>query len=117
MNAREIIAKAIAEHATEFRAAMIAQAELHDDAADLARHPQAKRGAESQRNACLNVYDAIAGGIDQIPGGDLDAICNIMPNCVIALNAACKLLGIGPAARTAAIVDFDAAQRAAGIWR
>ena len=117
MNVREIIAKAITDHATEFRAAMITQAELHDDAAKLARHSQAKRGAESQRNACLNVYDAITGGIDQIPGGDLDAICNVMPNCVIALNAACKLLGIGPAARTAAIVDFDAAQRAAGIWR
>lgn len=123
MNVREIIAKAIELHASEFRAAMIAQAEIHDDMADIyARKPglaaqQAKRGAESQRAACLNVYDAIAGGIDNIAGGDLDAICNILSNCVIALNAACKLLDIGPAQRTAAIVDWDEKQRAAKIWR
>lgn len=123
MNVREIIAKAIELHASEFRAAMIAQAEIHDDMADIyVRKPglaarQAKRGAESQRAACLNVYDAIAGGIDNIVGGDLDAICNSLSNCVIALNAACKLLDIGPAQRTAAIVDWDEKQRAAKIWR
>lgn len=123
MNARDIIAKAIELHASEFRAAMIAQAEFHDDMADTCaarpglRAQQAKRGAESQRAACLNVYDAIAGGIDNIAGGDLDAICNVLPNCVIALNTACKLLDIGPAKRTAAIVEWSEKQQACGLWR
>lgn len=116
MNAKEIIQRAIDEKSAEFRAAMIAQAEIHDDAADLASHSLVKRSAENQRRACLNIYDAIAGGIDRIPGGDIDAIVNVISHCVIALNAACKLLDIGPALRTSAIVDWQEIQRASGIW-
>ena len=111
MNAKDIIAKAICDKPDEFRAAMIDQAAMHDDYATISaqRFAQAAKSAEFQKATCLNIYDAISRG-------DIDAIVNLVAPCVIALNAACKLLDIGPAQRTSAIVEWSEIQKKAGLW-
>jgi len=103
---QEIIGAAIAaDRRDEFRALCIKQAEMHDDYARLnvCSDVRARQGAIAQKNACLHAYDYAAAG-------DLEAICATLGTCVIALNIAGKMLGVSPAARTAAIVAWEAAR-------
>lgn len=97
---QQIIAAAIAASAETFRQALIKQDEMHDDYASLARNPLARRGDIAQRDACLAAYDDVGFGA-------INDICDDMGKCVVALNVACKLLGISPAKRTAAIVAWQ----------
>lgn len=93
-----------------FRANLIKQAETHDDYAQLTRNDRAVQSAKAQRNACLAVYD-------DAHYGALNDICDDLSKCVIALNVACKMLGISPAVRTKAILDWEETQCERGVWK
>lgn len=101
--AREIIARSILMHPSLFRESLIAQAELHDNYANLTTNVRAAQGAAASRAACLRAYDAI--GMD-----DADAIVADCGTMVIALNVACKLQCLPPHIRTAAAVEWEAAR-------
>ena len=111
MTVQEILAKGF-ERPADFRAALIKQAEMHDDYARLARDPLAHRGAINQRDACLKLYD--------IAGNDASMehkIAAVMPSpsgtaptiglMVVGVNAAAKLCDIPSHVRTAAVVAWE----------
>jgi hypothetical protein len=107
MTAREILQKAIEFDALGFRAALITQANQHADYEELSRDARAAQGARASKNACLRAYDWI--GRDDLPAGER-AACIFADTCgvfVVALNAACKLLGIPAAQRTAAAIEWE----------
>lgn len=99
MNAVDIIARCANECPDRFRAALISQAEMHDDYAAVCRDVRAAQGARASRNACLTSYDAI-GSLD------MDVFRNATGALVVALNVACKLLGISAAERTASLEGY-----------
>jgi len=108
---QEIIGAVCTPNTVEsFRRELIKQAETHDDFARMTRDDRARKSAIYQKNACLSIYDDAY----YVAVGD---ICADLSKCVIALNVACKLLGISPATRTAAIVHWQETQVANGIWR
>lgn len=109
MTVQEIISNAIVAGKDQFRAALIRQAEEHDNYALTASNPLAKRGAENQRAACLRAYD-------HVHFGAVNDICEDMSTCIIAVNAAAKMLGISPAKRTSAIIAWDETQKERGAW-
>lgn len=103
MTAKEIIARSILMHPTLYRESLIAQATIHDNYSRLTSNVLAMRSAESQRAACLRIYDSIAAE-------DVDSIVANCGTMIIALNVACKLQCIPPHVRTAAAVDWESAQ-------
>jgi hypothetical protein len=109
MTVQDIINSAVIGGAERFRAALIEQAEMHDDYASATSNALAKRGAENQRAACLRAYDHVAFGAV----GD---ICDDRQCCIVALNVAGRLLGIAPAKRTNAIVAWEETQKERGVW-
>lgn len=106
--ARDIIARSIETDLAAFRAALIDQAEQHDNAMMLARVARAAQGARAQKMACLRAYDF--AGRDDLPA--MERAACIAAECgpmVIALNVAAKLQGLSRAERTAAAVDWQEA--------
>lgn len=111
MTANEIIRASIVAHPVEFRAALIKQAEMHDDYARTVSNPRARQGAMAQFHACLSAYDTI-GLVPRLIGGYDEAASMICAKCgtmVIALNVAGKLQGLPRATLTAAAVAWDSA--------
>lgn len=104
--AQEIIAKAIGQGVDAFRAALIRQAEIHDDAAALTRNALARRGAEAARSACLAAYD-IAGGNRDNAGEAARWICQDIGQGVVALNVACRILDLPAHVRTQAAISLN----------
>lgn len=90
----------------EFRAALISQAEMHDNYLRLARDPLAKRGAENQKSACLTLYD-IAGDDTLTTDQRIEKAMSTIATLVVGVNAAAKLAGIPAHVRTAAVVRWE----------
>lgn len=103
MTVQEIIAASIAAHPAEFRAKLIEQAEIHNTYMELCSNPQARRGAQSQFNACLAAYDLVA--LEDVAG-----ICATLNTMVVALNVAAKLQGLAPSIATAAAAAWQPAR-------
>ena len=108
-HAQDIIAQAIDTESKAFRAALIQQAEMHDNFMLTTRNEPAKRGAQTQFTACLAVYDWI--GRDDLSPSDkaLAIVTDGFSTALIALNVACKLLDIPAHTRTNAAIEFGEA--------
>jgi hypothetical protein len=105
--AYQILRNAIRSDSDAFRAALIKQAEMHDDYAGLSRDARAAQGARASRNACLSAYDVI--GQTDIDARER-AFSLFRGPCgafVVALNVACKLHDISPALRTRAATEYE----------
>lgn len=101
MNATQIIQRSINATPNEFRAALIAQAEMHDDyASSEGISERARQGAIASRRAC----NRAAWGITQGDAATIVADCGTM---VVALNVACKLQELAAHVRTAAAVAWQ----------
>lgn len=110
MTARDIINSAIVAGATQFEAALRDQSAQHETYfRSMTASVRGRQGAKASRDACR-------AAADNVRFGAVNDICDDLAQCVIALNVACKMQGIGPATRTAAIVDWDESQRARGVW-
>lgn len=105
MTVQEILAKGF-ELPADFRAALIKQAEMHDDYSQLCRDPLAKRGADNQKNACLTLYD-IAGDETLTLDQRIEKAMGTIATLVVGVNAAAKLAGIPSHVRTAAVVKWE----------
>ena len=104
MTVQEILAAVTGPSNVEaFRAALIKQAEEHDDYAIRSHNPSARRGAETQRAACLRAYDHARFGA-------INDICADFSCCIVAVNVAAKLLGLSPATKHAAVAQWDETQ-------
>lgn len=96
MDATDILDTALQTKRNELRAELILQAEISDDDARRTNNARARQAANARKNACLNAYDDAAYG----------AINNILSDTgklVVALHAACKVLGLPSAVRNAAL--------------
>ncbi len=114
MTVQEIINQAILAGRVPFAPNRLAQdlrrqADQHANYARTTYNGRAKESAEASRKACL----AAAEDVDY---GAVNDICADLGKCVIALNAACKMLGISPAKRTAAIVAWEETRKERGDW-
>lgn len=105
-SAADIIERSIVAHPDTLRAALIAQAEQHDDYSRITHNERAKQGAIASRKACLIAYDTV-GDDDQLNRERAEAICANVGAAVIVLNIACKLQCLPPHMRTAAAVGLD----------
>lgn len=99
-SARDIIRRSIVAHPSAFRDSLIAQAEMHDNYLQLSRNEAAKRGALTQKKACLLAYDII-GDDSQSDDERADKIVANFSAGIIALNVAAKLQCLPPHVRTA----------------
>lgn len=107
--AQDIIAQAIDTRREAFRAALIQQAEMHDNFMLTTRNESAKRGAQTQFTACLAAYDWI-GRDDLLPSDKaLAIVTDGFGTALVALNVACKLLDIPAHSRTNAAIEFGEA--------
>lgn len=109
MTVQEIINSAMVANREKFRAALISQAEIHDNYARISRNPRAIAGAESQRDACLRAYDHAAFSA-------LGDICDDFGACVVSLNIAAKLLGIAPKIAYTAMEQWQETKHQRGEW-
>ena len=98
---QEILTAVCTQQTVEaFRAALIRQAEEHDDYAMRAHLASAKRGAETQRAACLRAYDHARFGA-------VNDIVNDFACCIVAVNVAAKILGLSRTKVQAAMALWD----------
>lgn len=107
MDVIEILSAAMGD-AKAFRAALIRQADMHDDEViRLAfRNERAAQGARASRAACLKAYDWI--GRDDLSAGErAHCIAAETGPLAVALNVAVKMLGLTAAQRTAALMAWE----------
>lgn len=104
-SAIDIITRSIVAHPSTFRAALIEQAEMHDDYSRLTSNPAAARGANASKNACLKAYDYIGDGDNARDRAE--TLCAETGPAVIALNVACKLQCLPPHIRTQAAITLN----------
>lgn len=104
-SAADILKRSIIAHPSLFREALIAQAEMHDDYANLTTNEGARRGAIASKNACLEAYDYVGDGDDA--QSRADTLCGEVGPAVIALNIACELQGLTAHIRTQAAIGLD----------
>lgn len=114
MTVQQIISQAISGGRVPFAPNRFAQelrrcADEHADYASKTYNARARQGAETSRKACL-------AAADDADFGAVNDICADLGKCVVALNVACKMLGISSAKRTAAIVDWEETQKQRGEW-
>ena len=100
MTVEQILANAMVNGAIALRAELIRQAEISDDDARRTSNIRARQGAEARRNACLAAYDDAGCGA-------INGICADTGKLVVAVGAACKVLGVSSAKRNAALAAFE----------
>lgn len=104
-SAVDIIERSIIAHPSLFREALIKQAEMHDNYANLTTNESARRGAIASKSACLKAYDYIGDGDDA--RSRAETLCDETGPAVIALNVACKLQCLPPHIRTQAAIGLN----------
>ena len=104
-SAADIIERSIIAHPETFRAALIAQAEMHDDYSRVTSNAMAARGATASKDACLKAYDYVGDGSDA--RSRAETLCSETGPAVIALNVACKLQCLPAHIRTQAAIGLD----------
>lgn len=96
-SARDIIARSIAMHPSLFIEMLTKQTQLHDEYfSSLTASLQGRQGAKTARDHCK-----AAAAMTRV--GNIDGILSDSGPLFVALSVACKLQGLPPSVRTAAI--------------